>query len=117
MILVHNHPSGDAAPSSEDLAVTKNLEEAGKHLAIPVLDHIIVAREDVGSVREEGSKRSVIRPGDGSMGRQNEFKFVHRMRNGTSSVLRMTIRKFRAISFSREINANFLEFGRTTAVW
>lgn len=42
IILVHNHPSGDASPSQEDLALTKKLVDAGKLLDIPVLDHIIV---------------------------------------------------------------------------
>ncbi len=42
VILVHNHPSGDPAPSAEDRAVTRQLAEAGRALGIPVLDHVIV---------------------------------------------------------------------------
>ena len=42
LILVHNHPSGDPAPSSEDREVTRQLAEAGRILGIPVLDHVIV---------------------------------------------------------------------------
>lgn len=42
VILVHNHPTGDPAPSSEDRAVTKRLQEAGEILGIKVLDHIII---------------------------------------------------------------------------
>ncbi len=42
MILCHNHPSGDPAPSSEDLEVTKRQLEAGKILGIQVLDHIVL---------------------------------------------------------------------------
>ena len=42
LILVHNHPSGDCSPSSEDLEVTKKLMEAGELLGIKVLDHLIV---------------------------------------------------------------------------
>ena len=53
IIAVHNHPSGDPTPSQEDRAVTRRLEEAGKTLGIDLLDHIIVAREGVKSVREE----------------------------------------------------------------
>jgi DNA repair protein RadC len=42
LILVHNHPTGDPSPSSEDLEVTRRLREAGELLGIKVLDHIIV---------------------------------------------------------------------------
>ena len=42
VIFVHNHPSGDLEPSSEDIQLTKRLVEAGELLGIPVLDHIIV---------------------------------------------------------------------------
>ena len=52
VILAHNHPSGDPTPSREDFAVTKRLEEAGKLLGIDVLDHIVVARDGVVSIRE-----------------------------------------------------------------
>ena len=41
IILSHNHPSGDPAPSREDIAVTDRLTEAGKLLGIDVLDHIV----------------------------------------------------------------------------
>lgn len=44
VILVHNHPSGDPAPSSEDRAVTRQLAAAGRALGIPVLDHVVVGR-------------------------------------------------------------------------
>lgn len=44
VILVHNHPSGDPAPSGEDRAVTRQLAAAGRALGIPVLDHVVVGR-------------------------------------------------------------------------
>jgi DNA repair protein RadC len=44
IILVHNHPSGDPAPSAEDRAVTRQLADAGRALGIPVLDHIVIGR-------------------------------------------------------------------------
>ncbi len=43
VILVHNHPSGDPTPSSQDLAVSRQMIEAGRTIGIPVLDHVIVA--------------------------------------------------------------------------
>jgi DNA repair protein RadC len=42
LVLGHNHPSGDPAPSPEDIATTAKLMAAGKLLGIPVVDHIIV---------------------------------------------------------------------------
>lgn len=42
IILAHNHPTGDLTPSSEDIAITRRLKEAGDLLGIRVLDHIIV---------------------------------------------------------------------------
>ena len=44
IIIGHNHPSGTAVPSREDIRVTKNLVEAGEILGIPVVDHLVVTR-------------------------------------------------------------------------
>lgn len=41
-VVAHNHPSGDPAPSSDDIQLTQNLIEAGKILGISVLDHVII---------------------------------------------------------------------------
>jgi DNA repair protein RadC len=43
LILCHNHPSGDCAPSREDLRLTRQLVEAGKLLEIRIHDHLIIA--------------------------------------------------------------------------
>jgi len=42
IILAHNHPSGDPAPSGQDQEVTNRLRKAGEILGIPVVDHVIV---------------------------------------------------------------------------
>lgn len=42
IIVVHNHPSGDAAPSKEDINVTKRIKKAGEVIGIGLLDHIII---------------------------------------------------------------------------
>jgi DNA repair protein RadC len=42
VIFVHNHPSGDAEPSEDDIELTRRLVEAGRVLGIVVLDHVIV---------------------------------------------------------------------------
>jgi DNA repair protein RadC len=54
IIVVHNHPSGNPEPSPEDLAVTRQLAEAGKLLGIPVHDHVIVAASAWTSLAEQG---------------------------------------------------------------
>lgn len=54
LILVHNHPSGDPAPSQEDLAVTRRLVEAGRILGIEVLDHLIIGDNRYVSLKAEG---------------------------------------------------------------
>ena len=43
LICMHNHPSGNPEPSTEDISITKKLSEAGKLLDIPLYDHIIFA--------------------------------------------------------------------------
>jgi len=52
IILVHNHPSGDPAPSEEDKKITKLLKQAGEILSIKVLDHIIIGSEGKYSFKE-----------------------------------------------------------------
>lgn len=54
VILVHNHPSGDPAPSLEDIQVTRRLVEAGKVLGIEVLDHLILGDGSFISMKEKG---------------------------------------------------------------
>lgn len=54
MIVAHNHPSGDPAPSPEDIEVTRQLVEAGKLLNIDVLDHIVIGRQRYVSLKERG---------------------------------------------------------------
>jgi DNA repair protein RadC len=42
IIVAHNHPSGDTAPSNEDKIITRRLVEVGLLLDIPLLDHVII---------------------------------------------------------------------------
>lgn len=51
IIACHNHPSGDAEPSEEDIAITKRLVQVGELIGIAVLDHVIVASRGVVSFR------------------------------------------------------------------
>ena len=60
IVLAHNHPSGDPAPSEADIKVTRDLIRAGQLLKIEVLDHVILGRatqerpKDYASLRELG---------------------------------------------------------------
>ena len=54
VIVVHNHPSGQAAPSADDRAVTAQLVEAGRILDVPVYDHVIVGGDGYFSFAEAG---------------------------------------------------------------
>jgi DNA repair protein RadC len=53
VILIHNHPSGDPTPSKEDIEITKKLMKASEILEIPLLDHIIIGRENYFSMKEK----------------------------------------------------------------
>lgn len=54
LILVHNHPSGDPSPSSEDIKVTKRLMEAANLIGITLMDHIIIGDNRYISLKEAG---------------------------------------------------------------
>lgn len=54
VVFVHNHPSGDPAPSSEDRALTRRLVEVGKLLGIRVLDHVIIGARRHFSFADQG---------------------------------------------------------------
>ncbi len=54
IILVHNHPSGDATPSEADILMTREVAEAGKKLGVAVHDHLIIGRAGQQSFRALG---------------------------------------------------------------
>jgi DNA repair protein RadC len=54
VIFVHNHPSGDPAPSEDDIKLTKRLAEAGEIMGIEVLDHVIIGGDGFRSLKREG---------------------------------------------------------------
>ena len=54
LIVVHNHPSGDPAPSPEDVKVTEALLEGGRLLDVDVLDHVVIGQQRYVSLRERG---------------------------------------------------------------
>ena len=54
IIILHNHPSGDPAPSREDVVLTKRLADTGGIAGIPLLDHIIIGDNRYVSMKESG---------------------------------------------------------------
>src|SRR5215470_2172779 len=54
VVFVHNHPSGDPAPSQEDVEITRRLKECGEMLAIRVLDHVILGADRYYSFSDRG---------------------------------------------------------------
>ncbi len=53
VVFVHNHPSGNPEPSQEDIAITRQLVDAGKIIGITVHDHIIIAGDKFTSFAEQ----------------------------------------------------------------
>ncbi len=54
IIIVHNHPSGDPSPSQQDIRLTRELVEAGRHMKVTVHDHVIVGAGGRSSLRALG---------------------------------------------------------------
>jgi DNA repair protein RadC len=54
IVLAHNHPSGDPAPSQDDILLTNRLRNAGEILGIPVIDHVIFGDNRYVSLKEHG---------------------------------------------------------------
>ena len=54
IIIAHNHPSSNLKPSEMDISLTRKICQAGEMLNIPVLDHIIITRNDYYSFSDDG---------------------------------------------------------------
>jgi DNA repair protein RadC len=53
ILLVHNHPSGDPQPSPDDVEMTEHVAKCAELIGIPLLDHVVVARNGARSVLDE----------------------------------------------------------------
>ena len=62
IMLLHNHPTGNPAPSEPDLALTKKIAKAGELMEIPLVDHIIIGRKCKYSFMENGLLPRVTNP-------------------------------------------------------
>lgn len=54
VLFIHNHPSGDPAPSPEDIDITKRLKETGDMLGIKILDHVVLGHGRYFSFSDRG---------------------------------------------------------------
>ena len=54
VIFVHNHPSGDPAPSPEDIDITKRLKQVGEVMGVRVLDHVVIGHGKYYSFSDKG---------------------------------------------------------------
>lgn len=54
ILVAHNHPSGDPAPSREDRSLTRVLTQTGEIMGIPVLDHLVIGDGCYYSFKEHG---------------------------------------------------------------
>jgi len=54
VIFVHNHPSGDPAPSPEDIEITRRLKEVGEVMGVRVLDHVVIGHDRYFSFSDRG---------------------------------------------------------------
>jgi len=54
IIIVHNHPSGDPSPSQQDIRLTRDLIEAGRHMRVTVHDHVIIGSRGRTSMKALG---------------------------------------------------------------
>ena len=57
IIVIHNHPSNNTTPSNEDIDLTNKLFEIGSIMAIPLLDHIIIGKDNYYSFYENMHKK------------------------------------------------------------
>ncbi len=51
-VVAHNHPSGDATPSADDIALTRRLRAVGEVVGIPIVDHVVLGDDDYVSLAE-----------------------------------------------------------------
>ena len=61
LVFVHNHPSGDPNPSTEDLNLTRDLVWSSQLLMIQVLDHVIIGNNNYYSFADKGLISRFIR--------------------------------------------------------
>jgi hypothetical protein len=54
IVVIHNHPSGESAPSEADIKVTRDLIRAGQLLKIELIDHVVIGNQNHSSLRELG---------------------------------------------------------------
>jgi len=65
LILAHNHPSGDPTPSPQDYEVTRRVRRTGQIIGIPLVDHLVIGRDDYTRVDLDSERTFLDRPSMG----------------------------------------------------
>lgn len=76
IVLVHNHPSGDPRPSRADVALTRNIIAACAPFDLRIVDHLVVARGGVSSLKEMGLLEATEKPAPASHGQSQDHEAV-----------------------------------------
>ncbi len=61
IVMVHNHPSGDATPSAQDIAATEQITAAGQILGIDLIDHVVVGHHSWVSIKQVLKRRDAAK--------------------------------------------------------
>ena len=98
IILVHNHPGGDATPSEDDVEATRKLDRIGRALDVEILDHIIVTATHIHHIlREDRSPRSRMARSEFTLrsegAAQDEEDGARALRNAEAVLRRRILRK------------------------
>ncbi len=98
IILVHNHPGGDATPSEDDVEATRKLDRIGRALDVEILDHIIVTATHIHHIlREDRSPRSRMARSEFTLrseaAAQDEEDDARALRNAEAVLRRRILRK------------------------
>lgn len=61
VVMVHNHPSGIALPSNQDIAITEQVKAALSHIGVKLVDHIIIADDDYISLYQTNKYKYIFK--------------------------------------------------------
>ena len=120
VIFVHNHPSGDPAPSQEDIDITRRLKEVGDVLGVRVLDHVIIGDgryysfSDKGMMGASGASRAEDREDIGFYlwRKRLKRKTIAAALNCSYAYLCETLRGYRKVEAELDAIAAYLKISR-----
>ncbi len=111
LILVHNHPSGDATPSENDIVATRRLSDLGRSLDIEIVDHIVVTATHARRVAASGRIGSDRSPACAHVLRDNPGSGGGGQQQSASTALANARRAYKRRQFRRELIGSPKLFG------